>query len=85
MYHIYHFNDHNSGGKHDKQTNAPFFSSAFELYPLVYFIFAFQELQNSIPCPPFTSCYGLPNTHLHDKDDNFKSIKKDIHFLCKIC
>ena len=27
----------------------PFFSSTFELYPLVYLIFAFQDLQNLVP------------------------------------
>ena len=28
---------------------APFFYLLFEFYPLVYFIFAFQDLQNSVP------------------------------------
>ena len=49
--HFWRCNDHNSGGsKHDKCTNDPVFLIHSELYPLVYFIPALQELQNSIPC-----------------------------------
>ena len=38
----------------------PFFSSIFQFYQLVYFIFAFKDLQNSIPWDPiFALCSGL--------------------------
>ena len=47
MSHFWHFNDHNCRSKHNK-TNVPFFHLLFELYLFVYFIFAFQDLQNSV-------------------------------------
>ena len=38
----------------------PFFHLLFELYLLVHFIFAFQDLQNSVPWgPPFALCFSL--------------------------
>ena len=38
----------------------PFFSSIFQFYQLVCFIFAFKDLQNSIPWGPiFALCSGL--------------------------
>ena len=52
----------------------------------IYFIFAFQDLQNSVPwVSPFALCSGLQNTHLHVKDDLFKPPNMDILFLHKIC
>ena len=33
----------------DNWTNDPIFHLLFELYPLVHFIFAFQDFQNSVP------------------------------------
>ena len=50
--HVLHFNNHNSENKHDfyhlLNILTPFFYLLFDLYLLVYLIFAFQELQNSI-------------------------------------
>ena len=48
MSHVSHFNDHNWGTKHDIYANDPVFLiySLSSLYLLVYFIFAFQDLQN---------------------------------------
>ena len=64
---------------------AQFFHLLFELYLFVYFIFAFQDLQNSVPRGPlFALCSGLWNTHLPAKDDTFKSVNKDILLLRKI-
>ena len=38
----------------------PFFHLLLELYPLVYFIFAFKEIQNSVRWgPPFALFSGL--------------------------
>ena len=40
--------------------NDPIFYLLFELYPLVYFIFAFQDLQNSVLWSPLLAlCSGL--------------------------
>ena len=47
-----HFNDHDCRSKHDNYKNDLFFHRLFKLYPLVYFIFAFQDLQNSVPTIP---------------------------------
>ena len=58
---INHSNDHNSRSKHDNQENDPiFFHLLFKFYPLVYFIFVFQDLQNSVPWNnPFALISGL--------------------------
>ena len=53
----------------------PFFHPLFELYLLVHFIFAFQDLQNSVPRgPPFGLFWSVKSTVLHAKDDNFKPV-----------
>ena len=58
----------------------------FELYLLVYFIFAFQDLQNSISWSSnFALCSCLQNTYLHAKYDTFKPANKNILFLHKTC
>ena len=47
------FKDHNSGRKHENQTNDPIFSSTFSAL-FVIFIFIIQNGQNSFSCgPPF--------------------------------
>ena len=56
-----------------------YFHLLFELYQLVYFISAFEDLQNSISWgPPFA-------LHLLTKGDTFKPVNIDILFLHKIC
>ena len=53
----------------------PFFHLLLKLYPLVYFVFAFHELQNSFPwCLSFAFYSVLQNTHLIVKDDNLKPV-----------
>ena len=43
-----------------KNTKSFFSHLLFELYKMVYFIFVFQDLQNSILCgPTFALCAGL--------------------------
>ena len=53
---VLHFNNYNSGSKHDFQhflnILTIFFHLLFELYLLIYLIFAFQELQNFISGVP---------------------------------
>ena len=52
----------------------------FEFYPLIYFIFEFQYLQNSIPwCCSFALCFDL-SIHLYTKDDTVKSVNIDLLF-----
>ena len=51
----------------------PFFHLLFELYPLVFLISAFNELQNSIPWRLLLAlCSGLRNKHLRAIYDTFK-------------
>ena len=56
----------------------PFSINHFELSPLVYFIFAFLDLQNSVQNSLL--CSSLSSTHLHAKDDTFKPVSIDILF-----
>ena len=64
-----------------------FFASAlWALSVDIYFISAFQELQNLIPMGSAFGLYSSPlNTHLHDNHDIPKPDKIDILFLHKIC
>ena len=63
-----------------------FFHLLFELYLLLYFNFAFQDVQNSVPWDSlFALCSGLQNTHLPAKDDTFKPVNIYILFLHKLC
>ena len=59
--HVLHFNNHNSGSKHNfYHFLTPFFHLLFELVLLVYLIFAFQELQKfHFRGSPFALCPGL--------------------------
>ena len=62
----------------------PFFHLLFELCSLVYFIFAFQDLQNSVLWSPLLAlCCGLSNIFLHAKDDTLKPLIIDILFYIK--
>ena len=63
----------------------PFFSSTPRALSVgIYFIFAFQDLQNSVSWgPPFALCSGLQKTHFHAKDNTFKPVNMDILFLHK--
>ena len=65
----------------------PFFS--FTLRALTVSIFHFYISRPSefsfMGRTPFTLCCGLQNTHLHAKDDTFKSVNIDILFLHNIC
>ena len=46
--------------------NDPFFHLEFELYLLEYFIFPFEDRQNSVSWgPPFALCFSLKNPVLH--------------------
>ena len=57
-----------------------------QLYLLVYSVFAFQDLQNTIPWGPYcVLCPGLKNIHSHTKVDTFKPVNADNLFLHKIC
>ena len=52
----------------------------FVFYPLIYFIFEFQYLQNSIPWgSSFALCFDL-SIHLHAKDDT-ASLLTSIYFF----
>ena len=65
-----------------------FFHLLFELCPMVYFISAFQDLQNSVPWGPSPLCImfcSVKVTHLYAKDDTFNPANIDIFFLQKIC
>ena len=56
----------------------------FELYTLIYFIFAFQKPKISVPwghCFPVSS--GLQNTNVHTKDDTFKPVNTPLDLPCK--
>ena len=54
----------------------------FELYLLVFFIFAFQDLQNLVPWGPcYTLRFGLWYTHLLAKDKTLKPVNK-ISLFC---
>ena len=68
----------------------PFFQLLIEVYPLVYFISIFQDLQNSISWGPL---YYVPHcimfwsvkfAHLHAKDDAYKATNIDNFMLQKI-
>ena len=62
---------------------AQFSRLLFELYSLIYFIFEFQYIQNSIPWgSSFALCFDL-SIHLHTKDDTVKSVNIDLFFLHK--
>ena len=61
----------------------PFFHLPFEHYPLLYLLFASQDLKNSISWgPPFALCSGMKNT-FHVEDYILKSVSIDILFLHK--
>ena len=64
----------------------PFLYTCFELYWLVYFVFAIQDFGNLIQWgSPIKICFRLPNQLLYAKDDAFKVANIDILFLRKIC
>ena len=66
---------------------AQFSHPLFEPYSLVYFIFTFQELQNSKACgSPFTLCSALWNKYLLTCQKwHFQACWHGYPFLCKIC
>ena len=53
----------------------------FELYPLVYFIFAFQDLQNSISGVPILHYVSVCKAHIYMP----KMTANNILFLHKNC
>ena len=58
----------------------PYSYLMFGLYPLVYFISAFQDLQSSVLWGrSFGLCSGLQNTHLDAKDVTLKPV--NIYFF----
>ena len=64
---------------------ASFFHLLFELYTLIYLIFAFQKLKISVPCDLyFLVSSGLQNTDFRTKDDTIWPVNIDIFFLKKV-
>ena len=62
------------------------FSSALRALCVGYFIFAIQDLQNSVLWSLLLAlCSGLQNTYLHSKDDNFNPVNIEILFQHKNC
>ena len=63
----------------------PFFHILFEPYQLVYFVFAFQGIQNSVPQGSrFALCCLLQNTRFHYKDDTLNPVNIGILFQQKV-
>ena len=62
-----------------------FLSSIYWCISFLHFK-GFQIQARGLPlCPPLALCFGLYNTHLHTKDDNFKPVYTDILFSEKVC
>ena len=60
-----------------------FFHLPFEQYPLLYLLFAFQDLKNYISWrSPFALCSGMKN-RFHAEDHILKFVSVDILFLHK--
>ena len=77
---FWHFNNHNSGSKHDKHFS-------YTLLALSVYIFRFCISRPSKFCSMvshFALYSGLYNTHLYAKDDTFKPVNIYILFVHKI-
>ena len=82
MSHFCHFNDYNSSGKNDHQTNDPIFLiyslSSIRWY-ISYLYFRTFKTQFLAPCF-FALLSSLQNTYLHAKDDTFEPANINIFF-----